>query len=111
MGKFAEASAENLPWGFLKTSGSTSFSEVPSDHPPVGFLKVAASVVSAAFTAAVRNSELSVSSVASAAFAAALRASACCSQGQRREGPGHRTEFVQSRIIKEKQRYLYISVL
>ena len=78
-GLISEASANNLPGGFLNASALTSFSEVPSDHLPVGFLTLAASATSAAFTPAVRNSELSVAlegSVmgASAAFAAAVGA-------------------------------------
>ena len=91
----SEASADNLPGGFLNALASTSFSEVPSDRQPVGFLTVAASVASTAFTAAVRNSELSVASEASAsgasaAFSAAVRASARRSRRLRREGPGPR---------------------
>ena len=91
----SEASADNLPGGFLNASASTSFSEVPSDHLPVGFLKVEASVTSAAFTAAVRNFELSVASEAlasgaSVAFAVIVLASERRSQRIRREGPGFR---------------------
>ena len=76
----SQASADNLPGGFLNALTSTSFSEVPSDLQPVCFLTVAASVASAAFTAAVRNSELSVALEASAsgvsvAFSAAVQAS------------------------------------
>ena len=71
-----EVSADNLPWGFLNASASTSFSEVPSDHLPVGFLKVAASVTSAAFTASLWSSELSVASEALAYGAAAAFAAA-----------------------------------
>ena len=89
----SEASAENLPGGFLNALALISFSEVSSVSPPVGFLIVASSVASAAFTAAVRDSELSVASKesasgASAAFAAAVQASVHYSRRLRREGPG-----------------------
>ena len=90
----SEASADNLPWGFLNASALTSFSQVPSDHLPVGFLKVAASVASATFrkSYAVRVSVFSVASetLASVASVAVVRASACRSRHRRREGPGLR---------------------
>ena len=84
-GSNSEASADNLPEGFLTASSSIYFLEVSTVNLPVGMLRMAASVITATFTAAVRNSELSVvfkvlALGAIEAFAAAVWSSACCLQ-------------------------------